>query len=263
MTFDDAPDVSIMIVAYNSAALIADCLAAIPQACRRYRYETLLIDNGDGSTEALVAAQFPWVRIVPSQGNISFARGNNVLAREARAPLLLLLNPDMVACPDAIDRLIDAASTYPSASAWGGVTPDRDGRPDVGNAVHVPTLGEMASRVLGRSSAAGAALEGVDCDAQVEALSGSFVMFRRSAWDEVGGLDDRYFLYCEEVDLFYRLSMKGHTFWRISAARGFHDIGHGEVLSAKRMLFRTAGNMQFIRLHWSKARQALAWVRTH
>lgn len=262
MTTPAAPDVSILVVAYNSAAVISACLASIPQGCASHSYEVLLIDNGDGSTEALVAASFPEVRIVPSKGNVGFAAGNNLLADAARGRFLLLLNPDVELKPGAVDRLMEATQTHASASAWGGVTLDRNDRPDLGNTVHVPALGEMASRVLGRSSAASAPLVGIDSDAPVEVLSGSFVMFRRSAWDEVGGLDDRYFLYCEEVDLFYRLARRGHTFWRIGAARGYHDIGHGEALNATRMLYRAAGNMQFARLHWPASHQALAFLLT-
>lgn len=263
MTYgSETPTVSILVVAYNSAAIIGACLSSIPTACTRHRYEVLLVDNGDGSTEALVSAIFPDVTIVASKGNIGFAGGNNLLAAQARGGYLLLLNPDVVLKPNAIDILLEAAATYSSASAWGGVTVDKDDRPDLGNTVHVPSLREMASRVIGRSSAAAAPMVGVDSDAQVKVLSGSFVMFLRSAWDEVGGLDDRYFLYCEEVDMFYRLSKNGHTFWRVSAARGFHDIGHGEALTATRMLFRAAGNIQFARLHWSRMRQAMAFLLT-
>ena len=254
------PEVSILIVAYNSQAIIGDCLASIPAGCMQHSYEVLLVDNGDGSTQACVAAEFPDVIIVPSQGNVGFAAGNNLLAAQARGRFLLLLNPDVILKPGAVDQLRAAASTYAEASAWGGVTLDRDDRPDLGNTVHVPSLREMASRTLGRSFASTTGMIGVDKDAQVEALSGSFVMFARSAWDEVGGLDERYFLYCEEVDLFYRLAQRGHSFWRIGCARGFHDIGHGEALSGTRMLYRAAGNMQFARLHWSPARQLLAFI---
>lgn len=259
---NEDPIVSVLVVAYNSQAIISACLASIPDACRNYSYEVLLIDNGDGSTAELVAAQFPDVQIVPSRGNIGFAAGNNVLAMEARGRYLLLLNPDVVLRKVALDNLIDAARVYTSAAAWGGITLDRNDRPDLGNTVHFPSLREMASRILGRSIAARCGWESGSADSRAEVLSGSFVMFDRRAWDEVGGLDDRYFLYCEEVDLFYRLAQRGHTFWRVGSARGHHDIGHGEVLSPSRMLYRAAGNMQFVRLHWSKPKQALAFLLT-
>jgi len=257
-----APHVSIMVVAYNSATIIAACLRSIAHACTRHTYEVLLVDNGDGSTEAFVKANFPDVRIAPSRGNVGFAGGNNILAEHARGAYLLLLNPDVELKPGAVDLLLDAASAYPEAAAWGGVTLDRNDRPDLGNTVHVPSLAEMASRTIGTSSAARSEIEGVDTDTKVGVLSGSFVMFSRAAWDEVGGLDDRYFLYCEEVDLFYRLAQRGYSFWRIGQARAYHDIGHGEALNAKRMLYRAAGNMQFARSHWSKPRQFLAFLFT-
>ncbi len=256
------PEVSILVVAYNSQAIIGDCLASIPTGCSRFAYEILLIDNGDGASADIVAAQFPTVRIVPSQGNVGFAAGNNLLAAQAKGRFLLLLNPDVVLKPEAVDRLMEATQTYPQAAAWGGVTLDRNDQPDLGNSVHIPSLREMASRTLGRSIAGRVEPIGLKSDAEVKVLSGSFVMFARSAWDEVGGLDDRYFLYCEEVDLFYRLAQRGHRFWRISSSHANHDIGHGEVLSATRMLYRAAGNMQFARLHWPKSNQHLAFLLT-
>ncbi|WP_086617541.1 glycosyltransferase family 2 protein [Erythrobacter tepidarius] len=252
------PDVSIMIVAYNSAALIADCIAAIPQACQRYRQETLLIDNGDGSTEALVAARFSWVRIVPSQGNIGFAGGNNVIAGHARAPRLLLLNPDMVAHPGSIDRLIDGALANPDAGAWGGLTLDREGQPDTGNAIAIPSLIELASTAMGKSLVASRPILGIDTDAEVDVLCGGFVMFSREAWDAARGLDERFFLYCEEVDLFCRLKQKGYRFWRIAGARATHIAGHGNTLSPMRLLYRAAGTMEFVRAHWRPAHRWLA-----
>lgn len=253
-----SPELSILVVAYQSQAVIGECLASIPAGCTRFAYEVLLIDNGDGATATLVAAQFPEVRIVPSRGNVGFAAANNLLAAQARGRFLLLLNPDVVLQPGAIDMLMTATRTYPDAAAWGGVTLDREGRPDVGNNVHIPSLREMASRTLGRSIAARGRAVGLDRDTRVDVLSGSFVMFARKAWDEFGGLDDRYFLYCEEVDLFYRMARRGYGFWRIGGARGYHNIGHGEALSARRMLYLAAGNMQFVRLHWPRSKQHFA-----
>lgn len=255
-----ARDVSILVVAFKSQAIIEACLASIPAACTQFDYEVLLIDNGDGATADLVAAKFPQVRIVPSQGNVGFAAGNNLLAAQATGRFLLLLNPDVILKPEAVDRLLVATRTYPDAAAWGGVTLDRDDRPDLGNTVHVPSLREMASRTLGRSSAASDQPAGFDADAEVKVLSGSFVMFARSAWDEVGGLDDRYFLYCEEVDLFYRLAQRGFRFWRIAGSRANHDIGHGESASPHRELYLNAGVIQFTRLHWNGLESLSAFV---
>lgn len=258
------PDVSILVVGYNSADLIAQCVESIPLACQRHNYETILVDQGDGTTEALVTEKYPEVAIVPSRGNIGFAGGNNLLAAKARGRYLLLLNPDVELKSYAVDVLLDAALQHPDASAWGGITLDRGGAPDVGNTVHTPSLREMASRVFGRSSARLRDGKSFDEDERTDVLSGGFVLIARSAWDDAGGLDERYFLYCEEVDFFFRLTAKGHKFWRIADSLAHHDIGHGEVTSPMRMLYRAAGLMQFARLHWSSPRVfaafALIWI---
>jgi GT2 family glycosyltransferase len=254
------PEVSILVVAYNSASIIADCLGAIPDACTRHTYEVLLVDNGDGSSAELVAKDFPQVRIVPSKGNIGFAGGNNLLARSAQAPLLLLANPDLQMRPGAVDELLSGAARHADAAAWGGVTLDREGRPDIGNSVHVPSLREMASRLFGRSLSRIEEGDDLERDQRVHALSGGFVMISRQAWDAAGGFDESYFLYCEEVDLFYRLSKMGHEFWRIGKARAFHDIGHGQQASPMRELYLNAGVMQFARLHWRPFEQMLAFI---
>lgn len=260
----NAPDVSVLIVGYNSAELISACIESVKTAAHRHSCEILLVDNGDGSTETLVSQQFPQVRIIPSRGNIGFAAGNNLLARSAKAPLLLLLNPDMVALPGSIDALVEASKSYTAAAAWGGVTVDQEGKPDTGNAIAMPSMGEFLSVALGRSRIGNGPVAGLDSDACVDVLVGGFVMFSRKAWDEVGGLDERYFLYCEEVDLFYRLQLKGYEAWRISSATGAHKAAHGNTLSPMRLLYRAAGTMEFVRTHWSFTAQiaacALVWA---
>ena len=242
---------SVLVVAYNSAKLIEACIASVPIACTRQSFEVLLIDNGDGSTETLVRERFPQVRIVPSRGNIGFAAGNNALASSARGKFILLLNPDMKLHPGAIDALFDGVEAHPDASAWGGVTVDAQGIPDTGNAIPKPSLNEFAQAALGRSGAANLPPERLEHDSQADLLMGGFVMFTRRAWDAAKGLDERYFLYCEEVDMFHRLAGMGHTFWRIAAARGYHEAGHGNETSPMRILYLAAGTAQFARVHWS------------
>jgi hypothetical protein len=266
---DDVPeassiDVSVLVVAYNSAALIEACIASVAPASVRHSFEILLIDNGDGSTEALVRDRFPEVRIVPSRGNVGFAAGNNALAEKAKGRFLLLLNPDMQLFPGAIDALFQGIADYPQASAWGGVTVDEQGRPDTGNAIPMPSLAEFAKAAIGRSSTSKLPPERLESDSRVDVLMGGLVMFRRTAWDAAHGLDERYFLYCEEVDLFHRLARLGHSFWRIAAARGYHKTGHGEGSSPMRVLYYAAGTAEFTRTHWSgftaTLSRALFWL---
>ncbi len=260
MATTHAFDVSILIVAYHSEDLIEECIRAIAPACQRHTYEILLVDNADGGTARVVQQTFPEIQIVPGRGNVGFAAGNNWLARHSKGAYLLLLNPDMMLSPGAIDVLLDSRDKFPKAAAWGGVTIDARGLPDAGNAIAMPSLREMASVALGRSLIGNSASSTIDQDTQVDVLVGGLVMFSRTAWEAAHGLDERYFLYSEEVDLFARLAKMGYTFWRIPAAGGRHLTSHGNHLSPMRLLYRAAGSVEFVRQHWSWPAAQLAKV---
>lgn len=253
-------DCSILIVAFQSIDVIAQCLDSIAETTGSLNIETLLIDNGDLSTQAFVEQHYPEVRIVPSEGNIGFAAGNNALSRHARSDRLLLLNPDMTLYPGALEALMDGANAHPEAAAWGGVSCDGQGKPDSGNFILVPSLAEHLRFALGRSSQPDQSPAALSGDSRADVLLGGFVMFSRDAWESAGGLDERYFLYCEEVDLFYRLARMGKTFWRIGQARGHHAVGHGQPMSATRILYRTTGTVEFMRIHWGFGRRILGCV---
>lgn len=252
------PDLSILLVAFNSGDCIGQCLSAIEQGCNRYSYEILLVDNGAGETEELVRRSFPSTRIIPSRGNIGFAAANNLLAQSASAPFLLLLNPDVFVEEGSIDRLVDGARRHPKAAAWGGVTVDIAGNPDTGNAIPVPSLSEFASAAFGRSRAASQRDAISDGDTEVQVTSGGYVLIERTAFEAVGGFDDSFFLYCEEVDLFLRLAQRCKTIHKIGDARAHHAIAHGGNLSPRRTLYRAAGTMHFVRKHWHPSRQMAA-----
>lgn len=245
------PLISVLVVAYNSRALIERCLTRIFAAARATQIEVLLIDNGQDGTAGLVADKFPEVRVIPSRGNIGFAAANNALAEEATGPYLLLVNPDLFLKEDAIDALVLGARRHPEASAWGGVTLDHDGMPDTGNAIAIPSLSEFASAAAGRSITGARRSREFDGDCQTDVLCGGLVMISRDVWVAAEGMDEAFFLYSEEVDFFVRLRASGHEIYRIGDARGEHLIAHGGNLSPSRLMFKTAGTMQFMRKHWS------------
>lgn len=251
------PLVSIFVVAYNSIDCIDRCLAAIPAACQRHPYEILLIDNGTDGTAARVTDNYPDVKVLETLGNIGFAAGNNELATTALGPYFLLINPDVFVDHGSIDALIAGAQRQPDAAAWGGVTTNAKGEPDTGNAIPLPSLAEFASSAFGRSKA-GRTRDDLTVEKSVLVLSGGFVMIARAAWEEVGGFDESFFLYCEEVDLFHRLTQHDKAFWRVPEATAHHAIAHGNSLSPKRSLYRTAGVVHFARKHWPRHHQIMA-----
>ena len=248
---DLRPQVSILIVAYNSLEHIHQTLGAVFDAMPRARIEVLLIDNGTDGTGDVATRAFPDLIVVPSRGNIGFGPGNNVLARVARAPLLLLLNPDMVLSPGTIDRLVEASQQRPDAAAWGGITLSPDGSADLGNHLRVPKLRHFLPRLIfrGDREVPPIALQSEGL-VQVEIIMGGLALINRRFWDEAGGFDESFFLYAEETDLFVRAKLAGWKLWRTTQATAMHYAGSGQTLTRSRLLYQATGQMHFMRKHW-------------
>lgn len=257
----DGPLLSILIVAYNSCSYIIDCIGSVIAHTTPGCYEILLVDNGKDGTEALVREAFPTVRIIASEGNIGFGRGNNLLARSALGQFLLLLNPDTRLVDPAIDNLLTFAQRQPG-DAWGGITTYPDGRLDGGNFLNIPTIGGILREAGGWQSDARqrSELENLREPREVSVLCGGFMMISRRAWNAMDGFDPTFLLYAEEVDLFTRLRAAGYKVWLTPESRIVHDVGSGALYSATRTRFKFTGMMHYARRHWPIAEAQLAGV---
>ncbi len=252
------PDISVLIVAYNSGGCIVRCIQAIREASQDADVEILLVDNGEDGSGELITFEFPDVAVMPSEGNVGFARANNRLAKHARGKRLLLLNPDAFLKPDAIGALLQATRNYPDAGAWGGVTVTPEGKPDFGNAIPLPSFTEFLTVAIGRPRSGRSIPAAITQDQEAEILSGGFLMIDRDVWSMIDGFDESFFLYGEDVDLSVRLKRAGYTLHRIAAARAIHQIAHGNFQSSQRRLYQAAGMMEFLRKHWSAPARVLA-----
>jgi GT2 family glycosyltransferase len=248
----EVPQVSILIVAFRSSDFIAECLLGIRRSAANTPHEVLLIDNGDDGTEALVRAQFPEVRIVPSPGNIGFGAGNNRLAAQARAPRLLLINPDVIPRGAAIDDLVEFAHAHPEAAAWGGRSFSPEGALDASNFLVLPRLRDFVKAPFGslRSLTSGGLPADASAPGYVDVLSGGFMMISADIWRELDGFDESFFLYSEEIDLFKRMKDLGHRAIVNPHVAVVHDTGGGQALSPTRFIYRTAGQMHYARKHF-------------
>lgn len=256
------PQVSILMVAYNSARHVLASLASIQRHPPSVPYEILLIDNGSDGTGDLVRKQFPQVRIIPSEGNIGFGAGNNRLAAAARGQCFLLLNPDTEVRDDALDRLLAFSRAYPEAGAWGGRTKTPDGVLDAGNFMVFPSLRRMVMAAAGLSNPhpRGSLAPDARAPVAVEVLPGGFMLISRKVWDALGGFDEGFFLYSEEVDLFLRLRQLGFEAWASPGIAIVHDVGSGHLMSPSRIWFRTVAQMHFCHKHWRGPAILLAGV---
>lgn len=246
-----APEVSILVVAYNSASFLDACFSSIASAAGTTPHEILLIDNGDGSSETFTRTHFPHVRIVASEGNIGFGAGNNRLAAEALAPRLLLVNPDAMPLPGAVDRLVAFSKQHPQAAAWGGRSYSPDGVLDAANFMTLPTATDyLVSVVDGRPLRRGGLPAGATAPGPVEVLNGGFMMVRADVWHALGGFDESFFLYSEEIDLFERIRKRGDIVLVDPGVGVIHDSGSGQSISKIRLAYLVTGRMHYARKHF-------------
>ena len=123
---------SIIIVNYNGRQVLPNCVQSLVRDRPATEHEVIVVDNGsnDGSAD-MVAARWPWVKLIRLPGNVGFAAGNNAGIRASAGDLILLLNSDTIVPPDAIDRLVSALVDHPDAAVAGPRLIDGEGRAEL------------------------------------------------------------------------------------------------------------------------------------
>jgi N-acetylglucosaminyl-diphospho-decaprenol L-rhamnosyltransferase len=235
-----APDLSVVIVTWNSARFIGPCLGAL-QANTACSYECFLVDNSSSDdTVAIVRRDYPWVTLLEPGRNLGFAAANNLALRRAAGRSLLLLNPDTEVQPGALAAMLALLDRRSAAGAVGARLLNSDGTLQF-STFRLPTAATLAWEYFlrdlrrlddpraGRYAAADYAVE-----RPVEGLLGACLMLRRQAVEQVGILDERFVLYCEEVDWCIRLRRAGWELWYTPAAEVFHHSGQSAKLAPAR-----------------------------
>ncbi len=246
-----AAELLVVVVNYRSAALAIDCLASLePEIRQEPGAHVVVVENASGADQVdqLRAAIDDhgwrgWVTLIAADRNGGFAAGNNValaaaLGRPNPPDLVWLLNPDTVVRPGALAALKGFLQDYPDVGLVGSRLEHPDGTAQ-NSAFRFPSiLGELegglrfgpASRLLsGRSVVQPIA----DHPVAVDWVAGASLMIRRAVFDQVGLLDDRYFMYYEEVDFCRRAKAQGWACWYVPESRVVHLVGQSsDVTSA-------------------------------
>ncbi len=245
-SFSPQPDLSICIVAWKVRADLEDCLRSIRRARPKIDYEVLVVDNcsRDGTGD-MVATDFPETILIRNDRNRGFAAASNQAIRSGRGRYLLLLNPDTLVREGALEEMVGFLDRRPAAGGAGPrlLNPDGSLQPSVrafpttASALgHFTILGDLG---LFRRARAGYLQAGFDYSrpAVVEQPMGAALFLRREALDEVGILDEGFFLYFEEVDLCRRLARSGRPLWYNPAAEIVHRGGASTGQEGGRALF--------------------------
>jgi N-acetylglucosaminyl-diphospho-decaprenol L-rhamnosyltransferase len=235
-----APDLSVVIVTWNSASFIGPCLDALRANTRR-NAECLVVDNASSDdTVGIIRRDNPWVTLLEPGRNLGFAAANNLALQRATGRYLLLLNPDTEVQPGALDALAGLLDRRPAAGAVGARLLNSDGTLQF-STYRLPTAATLAWEYFlrdlrrtddpraGRYVAADYAVE-----RPVEGLLGACLMVRRQVAEQVGFLDEQFILYCEEVDWCIRLRRAGWELWYTPEALVLHHSGQSAKLAPAR-----------------------------
>jgi GT2 family glycosyltransferase len=245
-------DISIVIVNWNTRALLLDCLASVYALVRDLRFEVFLVDNAstDGS-QNLIKSDFPQVKLIANDQNLGFSRANNQAIRVSRGEYILLLNSDTVVSDDALGEMIRFMDEHPETGAATCVLLLADGTPQPFTCGRDPTLSYMVRRILrmllkGRFMHDWRGAKVVETDW----VTGACMMVRKRAIDEVGLLDENMFMYFEDNDWCYRMRKKGWKIYYYPFVQITHLCGRSaDKPSRKEDYYRSL--IYFYRKHYS------------
>jgi GT2 family glycosyltransferase len=208
-------DLSIIIVSYNAAGDLERCLASLHDPPPATPHEIIVVDNHSADGSAAAARRWTGVKVIEQEHNAGFAAATNVGIRASSGQHLLLLNPDAVAPAGAVDRLVAALMRHPEAAAVGPRIVDAEGHAELSFGKMISPLAELRQKrlVRGLERRAPAALRAVEDMTHREQwtdwVSGACLLVRRADAEAVGLLDERYFLYAEDVDFCAALRARG------------------------------------------------------
>ena len=255
------PEITVIIVNYNSGPHLAECLTSLDVCLPGFNWEVVVVDNASTDDSETVAEKdesisdsgMRRVRLVRLPTNTGFAAAANLGAKKGAANLLLFMNPDCLVAPGFLDPLLDELATDPRRAAVAPCVCNEDGSPQ-GNARGDPTMmtglfgrSTLLSRLFpsARWARRNVLLPESQAAASVDWVSGSCVLVKREAFNEIGGFDERYFLYWEDADLCRRLRNAGWSIRFRPDARVVH-VGARSSRTVKPLAIRAFHRSAFL-----------------
>lgn len=241
------PDISIVIVNYNVAYFLEQCLNAVFKALENTNGEVFVVDNDSiDSSVDLVKKKFPNVHLIANKDNVGFSKANNQAMRIAKGRYVLLLNPDTVVEEDTFSKCISFMDNHPDAGGLGVRMIDGKGNflPESKRGLPTPEVAFYKvfgiSRLFPKSKRFGSYhlgyLDEFETN-EIEVLSGAFMFMRKEALDKVGLLDEAFFMYGEDIDLSYRITQGGYKNFYFPATQIIHYKGESTKKSSINYVF--------------------------
>lgn len=256
-------DLSIIIVNWNTRDLLAQCLASIYAHPPGGDFEVIVVDNASADDSvAMVCERFPQVKLLQNDHNPGFAAANNQAIAQSNGRYILLLNPDTVVKSGALGALVTFMDEHPEAGAAGSMLLNPDGtlQPSCHPA---PTLSREMWRLFHMDAVYPLALYRmadwpVDAPRPVDTVQGASLIVRREVIDQVGLLDESYFMYSEEVDWCRRIHQAGWQIYWVPQSHVVHFGGQSTRQVAATMFVQLyRAKLQYFRKHYGPGYGAL------
>ncbi|MDW8328014.1 MAG: glycosyltransferase family 2 protein [Anaerolineales bacterium] len=259
------PRLSVIIVSWNVRELLRACLRSLP--LNDPQTEVIVVDSAssDGTT-AMVRDEFPSVRLIASEVNLGYSRGNNLGLERARGEYLLVLNPDTEIVGDTLARMCAYMDAHPQVGVLGPQLVYADSMPQSTRRRFPTLLTAFFESTWLQPLAPRSVLDHyyardlpADRPAEVDWIVGAALLLRREAYQQVGGFDEGFFMYSEELDLCRRMKAAGWKVVHLPAARILHHEARSsaQVPAATHIRFNASKVRYFRKYHGAAVAEAL------
>lgn len=246
---------SIVIVNYNVYHFLSLCLKSVQKACVGINAEIIVVDNASSDNSCdLVSKNFPEVELICNQDNVGFSKANNQGVNKAKGEYVLILNPDTVVGEFTFLELLNFARDKTNMGAVGVQLIDGSGTFLPESKRGIPTFKASFNKLIGGDNEKGTYyanhLEQEEVG-EVDILVGAFMFLKRATYMEVGGFDEDYFMYGEDIDLSYKLLNSGYQNYYLGNIKAIHFKGESTRKDVKYLKYFHGAMEIFYKKHFT------------
>jgi len=223
-------NISIIIVNYNARYFLKNCIRSILSSDIIDTIEIIVVDNNssDGSCEML-QEDFPQVTCLRNAENVGFSKANNKGVAIAKGSYVLILNPDTVISETTLSEMLHFSESQADFGASGVQFMDGSGQFLPESKRNFPNLKVAGAKLLGYSKYYYANHLQQEATEEIDILTGAFMFIKKKVYQEVGGFDEDFFMYGEDIDLSYRISKAGYKNYYVGSCKVLHFKGESTV----------------------------------
>ncbi|NWF90905.1 MAG: glycosyltransferase [Ignavibacteriaceae bacterium] len=255
-------ELSIIIVNYNVKEFLQNLIHSLQKALSNITHEIIVVDNAsdDGSVD-FISDKFPQIKLIANSTNLGFSKANNIGLKISKGKYILLINPDTIVSEDTLSKMIEFLNVRKDAGLAGCKILNPDGSLQLACRRSFPGPWTSFCKVTGLSSLFPKSRifakynltyldENETCE--VDAISGSFMMMKREVYEKVGGFDEQFFMYGEDLDLCYRIQKSGYKVFYYPGTQIIHYKGESTKRSSldETKYFYNAMHL-FVKKHFS------------